>query len=46
MNTEYNYNLLVDITNNISHCLDLDLNEQKTGASSDDGFIFKKINNN
>ena len=29
-----------------THCLDLDLNDQTTGASSDDGFIFKKINEN
>ena len=28
----------------VSNCLDLDLNYQTMGASSDDGFIFEKIN--
>ena len=30
----------------VPHRLDLDLNDQTTGASSDDGFIYKKIYEN
>ena len=30
----------------VPHCLELDLNDQTTSASSDNGFKFKKINEN
>ena len=32
-----------DFNGQPTHCLDLDLNDQMMGASSDNGFIFKKL---
>ena len=29
-----------------AHCLDLDLNDKRPGATSDNGFIFRKLNEN
>ena len=36
----------LDNVQDMSHCSDLDLIEQKTRVNSDNGFIFKEINQN
>ena len=30
----------------MTHCLDLDVNDKRPGTTSDNGFIFKKVNKN
>ena len=37
--------LMVDFLG-FTHCLDRDLNDKRPGATSDNGFILKKINKN